>query len=186
MGMISELRAQLDIYDQDRRALLDALEGLTADQLRTRPGPDKWSILEIVQHMVLSEREVLEHLPEPEALIDRKRGLRARLAYVVVVAIIKWNIPVPVPSDGMVPDGNTSLSELRRQWDEHIPWLRGYLAIVGPKDLKRAVFRHPVAGPLTPALTSRLARLHFDAHLRQIRRINPDTDLPPVTLEKTS
>jgi hypothetical protein len=121
--------------------------------------------------MVLSEREVLEYLPEPKELIDRHRGLRARLAYVLVLMVLRWSMPVPVPSDGMVPDGNTSLSELRRQWDENLRWLRGYLDTLRPEDLKRAVFRHPVAGPLTVTQTARLARLHFHAHLRQIRKV---------------
>ena len=171
MAVISELRETLDTYDQNRRALLADLEGLSSEQIRRKPGPDNWSLLEIVQHMVLSEREVLEYLPEPKELIDRHRGLRARLAYVLVLMVLKWHLPVPVPSDGMVPDGNTSLSELRQQWDENIGWLRDYLDSVRPADLARAVFRHPVAGPLTVTQAARIAKLHFDAHHRQIRKV---------------
>jgi len=57
--IISRLRDQLEIYDQNRNALLDDLERLNDDQLRRKPGANNWSILEIVQHMVLSEREGL-------------------------------------------------------------------------------------------------------------------------------
>ncbi|MGB7919089.1 MAG: hypothetical protein WCF40_03455 [Desulfobacterales bacterium] len=35
----------------------------------------------------------------------------------------------------------------------------------------QAVFRHPVAGPLTPDRALRLAHLHLDTHIRQIDRI---------------
>jgi hypothetical protein len=171
MTMISELRDKLEIYDQHRLALLDDLERLSDEQLRRKPGPDNWSLLEIVQHMVLSEREVLQDLPESKELTARKRGFRARLSYAVVLAVLRWNIPAPVPSDGMVPDGNTSLSELRHQWEENLSWLRDYLDTLRPEDLQRAVFRHPIAGPMTVAQTIDMAKLHFDVHFRQISKL---------------
>ena len=170
MTSIAELRDQLEIYDQKRNALLDDLEWLNEDQIRGKPGPDNWSVLEIVQHMVLSEREVLQDLPGSKKLTDRKRGFRARLSYAVVLAVLRWNIPAPVPSDGMVPDGNTSLSKLRQQWDENLRWLRDYLDNLRPEDLQRAVFRHPIAGPMTVVQTIHMAQLHFDVHRRQIRK----------------
>ena len=171
MALISDIRDQLEVYDQNRNALLDDLERLNADQLRRKPGPDNWSLLEIVQHMVLSEREVLQDLPESKELTDRKRGLRARLSYAVVLAVLRWNIPAPVPSDGMVPDGNTPLSELRHQWEKNLSWLRDYLDTLRPEDLQRAVFRHPIAGPMTVAQTIDMAKLHFDVHSRQISKL---------------
>ena len=168
--MISELRDKFEMYDRTRRALLDDLVGLNNDQLRRKPGPNDWSILQIVQHMVLAEQGVMQYLPEPEKLIDRKRGLRARIFYLVVILILRWNIRVPVPSKRMVPDGNTSLSELRQQWDENMRWFRRYLDSLGPEDLKRAVFSHPIAGPLTGPQAGKLAQYHFEAHLRQINK----------------
>ena len=169
--MISELRDKFEMYDRTRRALLEDLANLNDDQLKTKPGPREWSILQIVQHLVLAERDVMQHLPESKALIARKRGLRARIFFVVVLLILRWNIRVPVPSEGMVPDGNTSLSELRQQWDENLRWFREYLDSLGPEDLKRAVFSHPIAGPLTGPQAGKLAQYHFDAHLRQIKKV---------------
>ena len=169
--MISELRDKFEMYDHTRRALLDELALLNDDQIRRKPGPSEWSILQIVQHMVLAEQGVMQYLPEPEELIARKRGLHARIFYVVVLLILRWNIRVPVPSKRMVPDGNTSLSEVRQQWDENLRWFRGYLDSLRPEDLKRAVFSHPVAGPLTGPQAGKMAQYHFDAHLRQIEKV---------------
>jgi hypothetical protein len=171
MTMISELRDKFEMYDRSRRALLDDLANLDDHQLRRKPGHRDWSILQIVQHMVLAERDVMQYLPEPKELIARKRGLRAQIFYLVVLLILKWNIRVPVPSKGMVPDGNSSLSELRQQWDKNLRWLRGYLDSLKSEDLKRAVFSHPVAGPLTGPQAGKLAQYHFDAHFRQIKRV---------------
>jgi uncharacterized damage-inducible protein DinB len=171
MTMISELRDKFERYDLIRRALLDDLAVLNDDQIRRKPGPKEWSILQIVQHMVLAEQGVMQYLPEPEELIDRSRGIRARVFYVVVLLILRLNIRVPVPSERMVPDGNTSLSKLRQQWDENMRWFRRYVDSLGPDDLKRAVFGHPIAGPLTGPQAGKLAQYHFDAHLRQINKV---------------
>jgi hypothetical protein len=176
--MISELRHEFEIYDQNRRALLDDLQDLSTEQHTQRPDPDNWSILQIVQHMVLSEREVMQYLPKPEQLVDRKRGLRARLFYPFVFLILRWGIRVPVPSKGMVPDGNTTLSDLRQQWDEHMVWLRDYLNTLRPEDLNRAVFSHPIAGPLTPPQAAKMARLHFDAHFQQVKKVKASIVAP--------
>lgn len=177
MTIISELRDQLEIYDQQRKTLLDDLERLNDEQLRRKPGPDNWSLLEIIQHLVLSEHEVLQGLPESKKLTARKQGLRARVSYALVIAVLRWNIPAPVPSDGMVPDGNTSLSEMHHQWDKNLSWLREYLNTLRPEDLRRAVFRHPIVGPMTVVQTIHLAKLHFDVHLRQIRKVRAQIQL---------
>jgi hypothetical protein len=171
MAVISGLRDKFKRYDRTRGALLEDLANLNEDQLKKKHRPGEWSILQIVQHLVLAERDVMQYLPESKKLIHRKRGLRARIFYVVVLLILRWNIRVPVPSKGMVPDGNTSLSEVRQQWDENMRWFRGYLDSLGPEDLKRAVFSHPIAGPLTGPQAGTLAQYHFEAHLRQINKV---------------
>ena len=171
MTTISILREQLELYDQRRNTLLEELAGLKNDQLQKRPGPRKWSILDIVQHMVLAETHVLQNLPEPEKLVDRNQGLREWLSYRIVYIVLRWNLPVPVPSEDMTPDSHTSLLELRQKWNENLHWLRSYLAAIRPEDVKHAVFSHPVTGPLTVMQAGRLAQLHFDTHLRQIRKI---------------
>ena len=171
MKMISELQEKFEMYDRTRRALLDDLAVLHDNQIRRKPSPSEWSILQIVQHLVLAERDVMQYLPEPKELIHRERALRARIFYVLVLFILRWNIRVPVPSKGMVPDGNTSLSELHQQWDENMNWFRGYVDSLGPEDLKRAVFSHPIAGPLTGPQAGTLAQYHFEAHLRQIKKV---------------
>jgi len=171
MTIISQLQDQLEIYDRQRNALLNDLERLDEEEIRRKSGPDAWSLVEIVQHLVLSEREVLDNLPEPKILTAKKRGVRHLVSYALVLAVLRWNIPAPVPSDGMVPDGNTSLSELHHQWDENLTWLRDYVNTLRPVDVGRAVFRHPIAGPMTIGQTIRLATLHFDVHFRQIKKV---------------
>src|SRR5215212_6434811 len=129
---LSVIQQRLRALDERRQALLDDVEALSADRLTARPLPGKWSILEIVEHLVLAERHVLRNLPEPSQLVERRRGLEARIRYPVVIFVLKYGIPAEVPSPRMVPTGSASLADLRRQWDESQQWLRSYVDGLGP------------------------------------------------------
>jgi DinB superfamily len=50
-----------------REELLHAVAGVSEEQARTRPGPARWSVLECVEHIVLSEEAMLELLTTKSA-----------------------------------------------------------------------------------------------------------------------
>lgn len=45
-------------YDRIRRRLFDAITGMTEEQMRRRPSPDEWSVVEILAHLPASERRI--------------------------------------------------------------------------------------------------------------------------------
>ncbi len=168
--MREELQRQLDKLDKQRHALLDGLETLTAEQVAFRPGPSKWSIGQVIEHLVISEREIFKCVPEQSQKGQGIYSLRNRISYILVVVILKLGLPVPVVSHEMEPEGRSSLTELYRQWDENHRWLRSFVEKLPAEDWDRPVFCHPVAGPLTFAQSIHLDRLHLNTHLRQIKR----------------
>ena len=107
--MNAELLSQIDRLDIDRRALLDELTKLSDDALSRKPTSDRWSILEIVEHMVLAERQVLGGLSDSVESIEKPRSLRSRLIYPAVMFVLWRRIPVKVPSRRMLPKGESSL-----------------------------------------------------------------------------
>jgi hypothetical protein len=169
--MHDQLERDLEAIDTSRCALLDELGILDGGTLAARPLPGKWSILEIVEHLVLAEREVLQKLPRPSELVELRRGLSSHFTYPMVMLVLRWGIPVKAPSPGMIPIGTSSLPELRRQWDESQRWLRAYVTGLDRHGIGRAVFQHPVAGPLTVQQAVHMGQLHILAHTRQIRRL---------------
>lgn len=169
--MHEELMAQIDRLDIDRGALLDELALLSDDTLSTKPIDDRWSILEIVEHMVLAERQVLGGLSDSVESSEKSRSLRSRLIYPAVMFVLWRRIPVKVPSRRMLPKGESSLQELRREWDRNLEWLRAHVEAMRLGDHRRAYFSHPVVGPIDTAQAVKMARLHFDTHRSQIRSL---------------
>jgi len=67
----------LDSLERGPGVLLDALQGVTGELAERVPGPEKWSILQCVEHMALSEEYLVSRLLAAEQvsapLVDRER-----------------------------------------------------------------------------------------------------------------
>ena len=169
--MPTELNRLINTLEEQRCALLAKLEDLRPGILNAKPAADKWSILEILEHVVLAEQVILQGLPSWEALVERRRRLKHRALFQLVMVILRFAIPVRVPSRRMNPGGRTSLAELRRDWEAHGRWLRAYEDEFDPDGRRKAVFLHPVAGPITLVQALRMNLLHLRVHGRQIERL---------------
>ncbi len=57
-----------------RDALLQSVAGLTASQWEFKPAPDRWSVAEVLEHIILVETAILHNV----RATDRKRHWRPR------------------------------------------------------------------------------------------------------------
>lgn len=166
-----KLDTQMKAFDRARWGLLDELGVLEPDKLVARPLPGKWSILEIVEHMVLAERTVLQGLPEAAQSKEREPRLKHQLRYLLVLAVLKARIPVKVPALAMAPTGTGDLAHWRRLWDENQAWLRTYIEDRAARSARGTALRHPVAGPISVEHGVLMSQLHLTIHTRQIRAL---------------
>src|SRR5579864_1265820 len=66
-----EREKALGLLTRSRQTLLDAVECVTDTQARWKPGPDRWSILEYVEHLAVSDDGLI-------ALVKRSLGTPAQ------------------------------------------------------------------------------------------------------------
>jgi len=151
----------------ERDALLDRLAELDPEQLGRRPEAGVWSAAEVVEHMIIAEEYCqLAKVPIAE-LESRPRSLRQRILYEIVVLVLKGPVGVSTPVDDMDPEGHAPLDELAARWRRSQDRLADVVRSVGDPG-RDAVFRHPVAGPMTPAQAIRMLEAHQRRHIRQI------------------
>lgn len=163
------LERRLQAFNDARDTLLDEMANLDPGVLVARPLAGKWSILEIIEHLVLAERAVFQGLPDPSRLAGNARGLGHRVRYLLVMCVLTSGIRVRVPTPAMVPRGGCSLAELRRLWDENQAWLIACIDRLGPNGIRNAVLQHPVAGPMSVEQAVKLDQVHVNRHVRQIK-----------------
>jgi DinB superfamily len=79
--MLTDLERQkaLGLLNRSRQTLLDAVAGVTENQARWKPAADRWSILEYVEHLAVSDDGLIAMIkrslatpPRPETEAERR------------------------------------------------------------------------------------------------------------------
>lgn len=171
--MNPQLEAQYLKLEETRNQLLDKLEGLDEDLLNTSPAAGKWSVNQIIAHLIQVEqitntyiqRKVQKQGTLEDASI--RHTFRSLLLKLALHSGMKFKAPDVVAT---VPD-RSSLSVLRSQWDNSRYHLEDTLTEL-PQDLMdKCLFRHPSAGPLSITQTMTFLQDHFHHHARQIAHL---------------
>lgn len=165
-----------EIYEEitDTRArLVGAVEELTDEQLGFRPSPERWNVVEIVEHLSITERRLARMLAglvgKLEAEPAREEG--SAFAPVSVAEYVeradkeKYTAPEEIrPKGTPLPDSLARLRDSRAS----ILDLRPRVERV---DGTRANFPHPAWGPLDLYQWLAFVGLHEKRHLSQIEAL---------------
>jgi hypothetical protein len=136
-----------------------------------RRGRGKWSIQEIVEHLIVSETAVFGDLTALRAVAPQARRVTHRVRYWVVMFVLRFDIPVQVPSQALLPKGGQTVDQLREAWEVNHRLLRAWLSDPAPGQVDTPLFRHPSAGPMTTIESLRMLEVHLDRHTRQVRAL---------------
>ena len=72
--MLPNIQEQYDSLKLKLESLYQHLDSLSGEELSFKAGPDKWSIVEVVEHLVIAERSLLQQLETnvPVSALDAK------------------------------------------------------------------------------------------------------------------
>jgi hypothetical protein len=171
--MLKELDALWHQLEDQIQRMLAMVENLTIEQLQFSPGPDRWSISQVLQHVVMGEAG----MRQSEAEL-RDNPLREKLRPGKMVGIVKEflskDLVDAVPDPSMEPDGQTTLEELRSLWQEERRAMAVLLDSVKEEDCTGVMFSHVACGPLTAIQMLEIAEAHIGTHTRQIERLRKE------------
>lgn len=148
----SEIAERLDTNASVFQGLLARV---AAPQARWKPGPDKWSLLEVLNHLADEERDdfrcrldlVLHRPGDPWPSIDPVAWARER----------RYN----------ARELATSLQDFVQEREQSVDWLRGLQSFDAG-----AVHTHPVLGPITAGTLLHSWLAHDLIHIRQMTRLH--------------
>ena len=169
--MLADIQETFRSLGKKYGELLQHLNSLSDDVLYFKAQADKWSIVEVIEHLVVAEENMLEQLTGATSATALDPQDRSAKNYHIVIKVMTRDIPVDVPDESMEPHGRFSLEELLGRWDDIRQKTRAYVNGIDPEEADNLVYRHPFAGPLDMAETLRFIDVHFDNHMRHIDRI---------------
>ena len=169
--MLPNIQKKYESLIKKRQDLSQQLSARPTEELCFKAGSDKWSIVDVIEHLVIVEQNLFEQLAAnvPASTLDP--GARTPEKHQTVIKVMERDIPVDVPDENLEPHGDITLDELFNQWDDIRKKLQGSLAEIKPENKNDLVYRHPYGGPLDIAETLHFIDVHFDNHLRQINGI---------------
>jgi hypothetical protein len=171
---------------QSRDALLESVAGLSASQWQFKPAPDRWSIAEVLEHIILIEEAILHNIrataeatlapPEWEpAQIDDfiVNQVPRRTRYVDRQGPAKFNA---APS--LCPTGRWSTPEAVAIF---LDQREKIVQMLTPALLRGRVVPHPVLGPWDGYQWILAAGSHCSRHTAQILEAKEEPDFPSAS-----
>ena len=153
---------------ESQRRTIEARICALSDVHLTAKAAGAWSVMQIVEHLVLSDETVGQASETPAAEDPMFRVLPRAVRRVLVLAAFKHNLALPLPSPGLEPLGKVPLPVLLERWEQSRIRLRGTLEAA---QLDKPGWSHPVLGPLTALQVLTLAEVHTAYHARQMERL---------------
>ena len=169
--MLDHIQTRYDSLSLKFEALLQRLDSQPDETLSFKAGPDKWSVVEVVEHLVIAETGLLEALSTNIPVSTLDPAAQTPEKHQRVIKVMQRDIEVDVPHESLEPQGRIPLADLLSQWNDIRQKLPGLLAQIKPETEDDSVFRHPYGGPLNIADTLEFFEVHFDNHMRHIDRI---------------
>jgi len=166
----------LRIEDQ-KRELLEELGGWKPERLRFQPGANEWSALQMVDHIMRTEREILlvvysnEGSNHSVGIVDR---LRTRFVHSVFRS--KRRVKVPSSARIVLPGSVTDLDVLAKQWNEVRATLAQNIERLVAQPPGRGIFRHPVGGWMDMQTVLEFFSVHMLHHGFQLERLHAASD----------
>ncbi len=158
---------------QQWEQLFARLQGLDDEQLNRQPQLNKWSVIQVLFHLIQSDRLVTAYVlkkmrAEGElAKTGFRTWFRTVLLQVALRGPFKFKAP---PMVAQVPDFET-LAVIKSAWSQANQDLYNLLASFPPHLVGREIFRHPYAGRLNLHQTLDFMADHFAHHLKQVDRL---------------
>jgi hypothetical protein len=156
----------LRLIAESDAALVAALAGLADDGARRRPEPERWSVLECTEHVVLVEDAVFARISVhstpgvPPAELRREgqilRGMTKRE--------IKFTAPGSAEPTGRYSSLAEALQEFRKRRARTVAYVEQY-----QEDPRNRTTLHPALGPVSCQEMFLVLALHPARHALQIR-----------------
>lgn len=164
----------LDRIDHKLDQLISDLEQRPAEELGKEPHPGAWSPLQVLYHLMLSEKLSLGYIQkklsyDPELpKIDWKARMRSRVLDTYLRGPLKRKAPDQV-NETNFPD-DLSLAQIAGEWRTFRQGMRSYFEGLEPELFSRQVYKHPFAGRMSLSAMLSFFDSHFDRHHKQIQR----------------
>jgi hypothetical protein len=160
---------------ETRDALVDSAAGLSPSQWDFKTAPDRWSIAEIIEHVVVIENRVHAIVGKmDEASLSDPDNNPAQMDDFIFAEVPKRSTKIQAPAQ-VSPTGRWPGPEAIVHFVES---RQKTIQLLATSSLRGHVFPHPVFGPWDGYQWLLAVAAHSARHTEQIREVKADSKFP--------
>jgi hypothetical protein len=188
--LLAFLPVQVELSKEDREKAVQeltgtkdyfnkAVAGLSEEQLNFKAGPDKWSVIQCMEHIALSEKMIfgwvsgaLSQAADP----SKKDSVKVTDDFIlkrVIDRSQKFQAPEMLQPAGKFPNAQAAAEAFNLDRDKLIGFMK-----TTEKDMRHHYMRHPAMGWLDTYQGILLLSAHTRRHTLQIEEVKADPGFP--------
>jgi hypothetical protein len=171
--MDSKLASVFDQAEAKRKKLLSLVSGLSDKTFYYAP-PEKWSISQILIHLILAEQLSLRYIKKKSLGIEQAGDTNMLDDLKYQALRVSQRLPLKYKAPKVLGDGDPSplsLEEIIDKWNHTRNELKAFLEGMESGHINRKIYKHAVAGRLNILHAVDFFNEHLTHHLPQIRRL---------------
>ena len=180
VSMSEDHIARLNELETLRKEIVSQYDAYTTDQLTFKPDPGHWNLLQVLDHIVTSEKMSAIYIKRQ--LTGKKYPPAARIQIKISIRIIETGVKAPfrykapsiVDSTGKSPD----LNSLQESWNTIRQEFQTIIENTDEDLLDLGVYKHPRAGLLNMEQALDFMVIHVRHHQKQMERIIAHENFP--------
>ena len=175
----ADRKALLDHLQRTQSAFLTSIEGVSEAQWNWKPGPDRWSVADVAEHITTAEAflrglvtDRVMQAPAPPELLEKTKGQDAVVLRTIPDRSAKVQAPEPLQPKGAFEDKASVIAAFKEARAETIR-----LAGDGGRDLRAYAMDSPL-GALDAYQWLLFVTAHTERHTKQIVEVKTTAGFP--------
>ena len=173
--MIESFQKIYTELEHQRSQLLSQVKDIPTDKFYSSPAPGKWSISQVLTHILTAESLSIGYMKKKAQGIDQLGNSGIIQVFILELLKISQRIPTLKFKAPKVVVQNTPaalpLNEVIQKWDAQRANLKLFLEGIEEKNAKKLLYKHPIAGRLDARQALIFFGEHIGHHLPQIKRL---------------
>lgn len=168
------LKHQFDTIEAQREALIKRIANLSEESFNHQPEPGKWSIHQILAHLITGEKMTVQYIQKKIQGIDTSGNTGVLEEIKMAVLKISQRLPLKFKAPGVVIERTNvyaSKEALIDDWNKTRAEFQALLEKIEDNQLRRKIYKHVVAGRLNILHATLFLKEHVTHHLPQINRL---------------
>lgn len=165
-----------------RQRVLDAVQNLSAAQGAFKPFPERWSVAEILEHLVLAEHLGINFIWRAADALKREGSSEEEASSNQGLAIEQVIEKTWKPKEKAPERATPRLGGPVQYWVASLaacqPVLERLGAALEAQNLSAIIYPHFLSGPLDAQQRLEFLRFHLERHLQQIEAVKGDPGFP--------